>query len=227
MTKNWCFWTGVLEKTLESPLDCKETQPIHPKGNQSWLFIRRTDVEAATPILWPPDVKSWLIWKDPDAGKDWRREKKGTIEDGMVGWHHWLNGHWFGVGDRQGDLVCCSPWGYKGSDTTEWLNWTDLNWPSSLSSDLPEAVWTLAQPQEILACLSLMPLEILALWKTGKERLAVGFCEDSLPSFPMNPHCLVFSALFSTCWSPIILNEACLVDYLSCFFLTAVFELCL
>ena len=131
------------------------------------------------------------------------------------------------VGDRQGDLVCCSPWAYKGSDTTEWLNWTDLNWPSSLSSDLPEAVWTLAQPQEILACLSLMPLEILALWKTGKERVAVGFCEDSLPSFPMNPHCLVFSALFSTCWSPIILNEACLVDYLSCFFLTAVFELCL
>ena len=101
--KNWCFWTVVLEKTLESPLDCKEIQPVHPKGNQSWMFIGRTDVEAEIPILWPPDVKNWLIWKDPDAGKDWRREEKGTIEDDMVGWHHQLNGHEFewtlGVGD--------------------------------------------------------------------------------------------------------------------------------
>ena len=93
--KNWCFWTVVLEMTLESPLDCKEIQPVHPKGNQSWILIRRTDVEAETPILWPPDVKNELIWKDPDAGKDWRREEKGTAEDEMVGWHHWLNGHEF------------------------------------------------------------------------------------------------------------------------------------
>ena len=94
--KNWCFWTVVLEKTLESPLDCKGFQPVHPKGNQSWVLIGRTDVEAETPILRPPDAKSWLIWKDPDAGKDWRQEKKGTTEDKMVGWHHRLNGHEFG-----------------------------------------------------------------------------------------------------------------------------------
>ena len=93
--KNWCFWTVVLKKILESPLDCKEMQPVHPKGNQSWIFIGRTDVEAETPILWPPDVKNWLIWKEPDAGKDWRWEKKGMTEDEMVGWHHRLNGHEF------------------------------------------------------------------------------------------------------------------------------------
>ena len=93
VAKNWCFWTVVLEKTLESPLDSKEIQLVHPKGNQSWVFIGRTDAEAETPILWPPDSKNWLIWKDPDAGKDWRWEKKGTTEDEMVRWHHWLNGH--------------------------------------------------------------------------------------------------------------------------------------
>ena len=93
--KNWCFWTVVLEKTLESPLDCKEIQPVHPKGNQSWMFTGMTDVEAAIPILWPPDVRIWLLWKDPDAGKDWGQEKKGMIEDEMVGWHHQLNGHGF------------------------------------------------------------------------------------------------------------------------------------
>ena len=115
---------------LENPLNCKEIQPAHPKGDQSWMFIGRTDVEAETPILWPPDVKSWLIWKDHDAGKDWRQEKKGTTEDDMVGWHHQLNGHEFGwtpgVGDRQGGLACCSSWGRKESDTTERLNWTEL-----------------------------------------------------------------------------------------------------
>ena len=128
--KNWCFWTVVLEKTLESSLDCKEIQPVHPKGNQSWIFIGRTDVEAETPILWPPGVKNWLTGKDPDAGKDWRQEEKGTTEDDMVGWHQWLNGHEFEqalrVGDGQGSLACCSPWGRKDSDTTEQLNWTEL-----------------------------------------------------------------------------------------------------
>ena len=128
--KNWCFWTVVLEKTLESPLDCEEIQPAHPKGDQSWVFIGRTDVEVETPIiLWPPDAKSWLIGKDPDAGKDWGQEEKGTTEDETVGWHHRLNGHGFGwtlgVGDGQGGLVCCSSWGCKESDTTEWLNWTE------------------------------------------------------------------------------------------------------
>ena len=127
--KNWCFWTVVLEKTLESPLDCKEIWPAHPKGDQSWVFIGRTDAEAETPILWPSDAKSWLVWKDPDAGKDWGQEEKRTTEDEMVGWHHWLHRHEFeqalGVGDRQGGLVCCSPWGHKESDMTEQLNWTE------------------------------------------------------------------------------------------------------
>ena len=131
--KNWCFWTVALDKTLESPLDCKEIQPVHPKGDQSWVLIGRTDVEAETLILWPPDVKSWLIWKDPDAGKDWRREEKETTEDEMAVWHHWLNGPGFGwtsgVGDGQGGLACCGSWGHKESDMTEWLNWTTvLQW---------------------------------------------------------------------------------------------------
>ena len=125
--QNWCFWTVVLEKTPESPLDCKEIQPLHPKGNQSWIFIGRTDAEAETPILWAPDVTNWIIWKDPDAEEDWRQEEKGTTEDERVGWHHWFDGHEFeqapGVGDGQGSLVCCSPWGRKESDRTEQLNW--------------------------------------------------------------------------------------------------------
>ena len=131
--KNWCFWTVVLEKTLESPLDYKEIQLVHPKGNQSWIFIGRTDVETETPILWPPDVKSWLIWKEPDAGKDWRQEEKGTTEDEMVGWHHWLNGHGFGwtpgVGDGQGGLACLWFMGSQrvGHDWATELNWTELN----------------------------------------------------------------------------------------------------
>ena len=127
--KNWCFWTVVLEKTIESPLDCKEVQPVHPKGNQSWVFIGRTDAEAETPILWPPDVRGWLTGKDPDAGRDWGQEEKGMTEDGMAGWHHRLDGHeseWTpGVGDGQGGLACCDSWGCKESDMTERLNWTD------------------------------------------------------------------------------------------------------
>ena len=127
--KNWCFWTVVLEKTLESPLDCKEIQLVNPQGNQSWTFIGRTDAEAEAPILWPPDAKNWLLGKDPDAGKDWRQEEKGITEDSMVGWHHRLDGHEFeqasGVGDGQGGLACCSPWGHKELDTTERLNWID------------------------------------------------------------------------------------------------------
>ena len=131
-SKNWCFWTVVLEKTLESPLDCKEIKPVHPKGNRSWIFIGRTDAEAEAPVLWPPDWKSRLIRKDPDAGKDWRWEEKGTTEDEMVGWHHQLNGHEFeqalGVSDGQGSLAHCSPWGHKESDTTEQLNCWVFKW---------------------------------------------------------------------------------------------------
>ena len=132
--KNWCFWTVVLEKTLESPLDCKEIQPVHPAGDQFWVFIERTDVVAEIPIHCPPDAKSQLIWKDPDAGKDWGQEEKGTMEDEMVGWHHRLNGHGFGwtlgIGDGQVGLACCGSWGRKELDTTERLNWTETSHPA-------------------------------------------------------------------------------------------------
>ena len=140
--KNWCFWTVVLEKTLESPLHCKEIQTVHPKGDQSWVFIGRTDAKAEAPILWPPDAKSWLIGEDPDAGKDWGQEEKGTTEDEMVGWHHRLDGHGFGwtpgVGDGQGGLACWGSWGHKELDTTEQLtqlNWTELNWMYLVSDE--------------------------------------------------------------------------------------------
>ena len=127
--KNWGFWTVIL-KTFESLLDCKEITPVNPKGNQCWIFTGRTDAEAGTPILWPLDMKNWLFGKDPDAGKIWGQEEKGTTEDEMVGWHHWLKGREFeqapGVGDGQGSLVCCRPWGHKESDMTEWLNWTEV-----------------------------------------------------------------------------------------------------
>ena len=154
--KNWCFWTVVLEKTLESPLDCKEIQPINPKGNQSRMFIGRTDVEAETPILQPPDVKNWLIGKDPDARKDWGQEEKGLTEDEMVGWHHWLDWHEFEqvleVGDGQGSLVYCSPWGRKESDMTEQPNWTEQcfkdcekwKWKSLSCIQLFTTAWTVA-----------------------------------------------------------------------------------
>ena len=128
--KNWGFWTLVVKKTLESPLDCKEIKPVNPKGNLSWIFIGQTDAEAETPILWPPDAKNWPIGKDPDAGKDWRQKEKGTTEDEIVEWHHQLDGYEFeqalGVGDGQGSRACCSSWGVKESDMTERLNWTEL-----------------------------------------------------------------------------------------------------
>ena len=128
--KNWCFWTVVLEKTLESLLDCKEIQLAHSKRNQSWIFIGKNDAEAETPILWPPDVKNWLIGKDPVAGKDWRQAKKGKTEDEMVGGYHQLDGREFEqatrVDEGQGSLACCNPLGGKRSDTTEQLSWTEL-----------------------------------------------------------------------------------------------------
>ena len=138
-SENWCFWIMMLEKTLESPLESKEIQPVHPKGNQSWLFTGRTDAEAETPILWSPDVKNWLIWKDPDAGKDWGQEEKGATEDEMVGWHHRLNGLDFEqsprVGDGQGKLVCCCPWITK---SRTWLrNWTTTTPSSVLTWRIP------------------------------------------------------------------------------------------
>ena len=131
-SKNWYFWSVVLEKTFESPLDCKEIKWVNPKGNQSWIFTGSTDAEAQAPIFWPPDKKSWLVKKDPDAGKDWRQEEKGTTEDEMAGWHHRLDGHEFeqapGYGEGQGTLACCNPCCHKESDTTEWLNNKCLTW---------------------------------------------------------------------------------------------------
>ena len=132
MLKNWCFWTVVLEKTLESPLDCKEIQLVHSKGDQSWVFFGRNDAKAETPVLWPPHARSWLIGKDSDAGRDWGQEEKGTTEDEKAGWHHLLDGREFewilGYGNGQGGLACCDSWGRKELDMTEQLNWTELNW---------------------------------------------------------------------------------------------------
>ena len=127
--KDWCFWTVVLEKTLVSPLDYKEIQPVHSKGDQPWVFFGKNDAKAETPVLWPPHAKSWLIGKDSDAGRDWGQEEKGATKDAMAGWHHWLDGReseWTpGDGDGQGGLACCDSLGRKESDTTEQLNWTE------------------------------------------------------------------------------------------------------
>ena len=136
--KNWCFWTVVLEKTLESPLDCKEIQPVHSKGDQSWVFFGKNYAKAETPILWPPDAKIGLIWKDPDTGKDWGQEEKGMTEDEMAGWHHRLDGSEFewtwGVGDGQGGLACCNSWGRKESDTTDHIQKESLTYLILLDS---------------------------------------------------------------------------------------------
>ena len=174
--KNWCFWTVVLEKTLTSPLDCTEIQPVHPKGNQSWIFIGRTDVEAETPILWPPDVKSWLIWKDSDAGRDWGQEEKGTTEDEMVGWHHRFNGHGFGwtpgVGDGQGGLVCFGSWDHKELNMTEWLSWT-VSQKSTINQQIGDTFssrWCslgLCSPQPALLCLEILNHSLSLVWASG------------------------------------------------------------
>ena len=152
--KNWCFWTVVLEKTLESP--CKGIQPVHPKWDQSWVFTGRTDAEAEILILWPPHGKSWLTGKDPVAGRDWGQEEKGTTEDEVAGCHHWLNGHEFewtpGVGDGQGGLACCDSWGRKELDTTERLNWTELNMTLSAFTPYPrEVLFSTSQGKKIMS----------------------------------------------------------------------------
>ena len=136
--KNWCFWSVVLEKTLESPLNCKEIQPVHSEGDRPWDFFGRNDAKAETPVLWPLHAKSRFVGKESDAGSDWGQEEEGITEDEMAGWHHWLDGHeseWTpGIGDGQGGLVCCNSWGRKESDTTERLDWTELNWTEANSN---------------------------------------------------------------------------------------------
>ena len=145
--KNWCFWTVVL-RTLESPFDCKEIQPVHSEGDQPWDFCGRNDAKAETPVLWPPHAKSWLIGEDSDAGRDWGKEEKGKTEDEIAGWHHWLDGcesEWtLEVSYGQGGLACCDAWGRKESDTTERLNWTEKEyiWISSNEVDETGAYYT-------------------------------------------------------------------------------------
>ena len=154
--KNWCFWAVVLEKTPESRLDCKEIKPVNPKGNQSCILIGRTDAEAEIPILWLPDAKSWLIRKDCDVLKDWRQEGKGTTEDKMVGWHHWLNDHEFdqapGDGEGQGSLACCSAWGCKELDTTGWLNNNSVQSVNCGSCNCSKESYCLSWKSFVLKC---------------------------------------------------------------------------
>ena len=161
MLLNW-----MLEKTLEGPLDCKEIQPVHPKGDQSWVFIWRTDIEAETPVLCPPDTKSWLIWKDPDAGRDWGQEEKGTTEDEMAGWHHRLNENGFGwtlgVSHGQGGPLCCGSWGHKESDTTETLNSpTELGlcWARGLSPAVGHRAYSLVAVCGLLTAVASLIVE--------------------------------------------------------------------
>ena len=179
--KNWCFWTVVLKKTLESPLECKEIQPVHPKENQSWMFIGKTDVKAETPILWPPHAKSWLIWKIHDAGKDWGQEEMGTTEDEMVGWHYWLNGHGFGwtprVGDGQSGLVSCGSWGCKELDLTEWLNWNEVIWTLgtwSSGKTVPVGTVPVGKQQTPLTKVRIE----LVLIKPNSEHIPIFFSEE-------------------------------------------------
>ena len=204
--KNWCFWTVVLEKTLESPLNCQEIQPVHPKGNQSWIFIGRTDAEAETPILWPPDAKSWLIGKNPDAGKHWRQEEKGMTEDEMVEWHHWLNEHELeqapGVGDGWGSLACCSPWGRKESDMTEQLKWTEY---SSTHTHTHTHTHTTSSLFICWWTIRLFPCHgyLVPLWTQGCiYHFELQFCLDVCPEVGLLDH---MTAILSVFWGSSIL----------------------
>ena len=189
MPKNWCFWTVVLEKTLESPLDCKEIQPVHPKGNQSWIFIGRTDAEAETPILWPPATKNWLIWKDPDAGKDWRQEEKGRTEDGWDGWMTsstqwtwvWVSsGNWW-WSERPGVLRSMGL-----QSQTRLSNWTELNWVMSVRRKIQSVIKT----SKIPTCLFLPDRAYAFLF------IFVG-CHT--PAVIITVTCLSLHGLFSGC----------------------------
>ena len=152
--RNCCFWTVVLENTLESPLESKEIKPVNLKGNQPWILFGRTDAEAEAPILWPPDMNSWFTGKDPNAGKNWRQEEKGMTEDETTGWHHWFNGLELGqtlrVGEGQGCLACCSPWGHEESDTTWWLNNNSSASDKKTSSSEAKSHWFLSTLTELI-----------------------------------------------------------------------------
>ena len=196
--KNWCFWTVVLEKTLESPLDCKEIQLVHSEGDQSWVFFGRNDDKAETPVLWPPLAKSWLIGKHSDAGRDWGQEEKGTTEDEMTRWHHWLDGReseWTsGVSDGQGGLACCDSWGHKESAMTKRLNWTELNvnWRQNQNSnpvlkacDLNSYV--ISSPSSILT-IQFSPSKILVSLLSNKE----SFFSSYVDGFDKTTHLLLW-----------------------------------
>ena len=201
--KNWYFWTVMLEKTLKSPLDCKEIQPVHSEGDQPWDFFGRNDDKAETPVLWPPHAKSWLIGKDSDAGRDWGQEEKGTTEDEMVGWHHWLDGCKFewtqGVGDGQGGLACCDSWGCKESDTTEQLNWTELevSWLGSWGLGPESRRSGSREPIAQCLCCAFRKVDLEAMDR---------YSQAPSPSFPRlrRPRCsqrLSTESCFScTCW---------------------------
>jgi len=173
---NWYFWTVMLEKTLESPLDCKEIQPFHSEGDQLWDFFGGNDAKAETPVLWPPHAKSWLIGKDSDARRDWGQEEKGMTEDEMAGWHHWRDGReseWtLVVGDGQGGLACCDSWGRKESDTTERLNWTELIW--TIKRTLEMSLKPILHFPPSVMCLYLLSLLSLLSWLTLERAKGVG-----------------------------------------------------
>ena len=186
--KNWCFWTVVLEKTLESPLDCKEIQPVHSKGDESWVLFGRTDAKPEIPILWPLHVKSWLIGKDSGARRDGGQEEKGTTEDEMAGWHHRLDGHEFewtqGVSDGQGGLACCNSWGLKESDRTERLTWTELNTAKTKKDET-------RQPMNV-------SLNILCLMSLGRTGLIIAPFNSTFWA-PHHGTCMYSILLFSPC----------------------------
>ena len=176
----------VLEKTLESPLDCKEIQPVHSEGDQPWDFFGRSDAKAETPVLWPPHVKSWLIGKDSDVGRDWGQEEKGTMEDEMAGWHQRLDGHKFewtpGVGDGQGGPACCNSWGCKELDTTERLNWTELNWNGKINKILKDCYSSTKEISE-----SRTRLSVYTQWCRGRGYCFIPFLSTACSSFFLTP----------------------------------------
>ena len=206
------FWTVELEKTLESPLNCKEVKSVYPKGNQSSIFIGRTDAEDEVPILWPPDGKNWLIGKDPDAGKDWRQEEKGSTEDEMVGWHHRLNGHEFeqalGIGDGQGSLVCCSSWGCKELDMTEWLNWTE---PCALACALFSTEWSYLLSEVYMAYYASVKSD--ALSRVCPHWMKCVFTQWC--AFPQVLHDAESSQLIPPWWSVCLLSGVCVYSMCS------------